>query len=1504
MQTSGSTAKGGSPVTINEYTPNGATGITVALLSTGATPIQMAAGSGGSEGFLARSTDGTFLTLAGYSTSTAGIVDITVSTAASTPRVIFKVDAFGAYSQVGSSTTSYNANDIRGAVSDGTNYWASGASNAGLDGINYYGPGTPVALATSAKAYSLQLFNGQIYFSTQKVVGGVTPTFGIYALGTGMPTTGPITPTSVINTGAATPEDFSFNAAGTVCYIAINLNSPVGGIQKWTYNGSVWSLAYTLGTGATNIGAYGLAVDYSGVNPVIYATTNEANTTGNRVIKITDAGAGSSATTIVASTANTFLHGIAFAPSCPIAAQPAAFTTSTAIVDQGQNGVAYSVLNDASVTSYNWSYSGTGATINGSGNSISINFSATATGGNLSVTGSTVCGTSIARTMAISISGSMRITEYMYNGGGVAGVGEFIEFTNVGGTAIDMTGWSFDDNTRLPGSQSLTAFGTVQPGESVILTEISAATFRTNWSLCAGKKIIGGNTNNLGRADEINLYNASSTLVDRLTYDDVTLGGPRTTTKSGWVSATGLGANVITQWTLSSTADAEASYASTLAEIGSPGKSTRATVTFDPCFVANGAPTIIMDISTSDFLDGGVAIGPFSPTGISGVISDPTDPASTSGINFTINDVETPVGSLTVTATSSNTSIVPNANISLTGSGATRNLKITPVAVGYSNITVTVNDGTNNTSFVINYAASEASTTPVNTTWHTGMSDASDGIALDDNYYISGDDELNVLNVYSRSFSGLPVVSYDYTSQLALPDPTKPEVDLEAATKSAANPAKMYWLGSMSNGKAPFDDKPNRNRIFATTVSGTGATTSFSFSGYYGNLRANLITWGDANGYNFTASAAAGVDSKLINGFAAEGMVFGPDNTTLYIGMRAPLVPTATRTKAVIAPISNFETWFNNGAPSGNPTFATPIELDLGGRGFRDLIRLSNGTYIIVAGNPMGSPITSALYKWNGHASDTPILITTSADGILNMEGAIQINVSGNLSLTQIQVISDGGGDILYNDGAEAKDFADLELRKFRSDKLSSIILCMPTKGDTTAIACNSFKWYGTNYTTSSNPTHLLTNTSGCDSVVTLHLTINNSTTSSTSQTACNSYTWNGTTYASSGTYTKLLTNATGCDSTATLLLTINNSNTSSTSQTACNSYTWNGTTYASSGTYTKLLTNAAGCDSTATLLLTINNSNTSSTSQTACNSYTWNGTTYASSGTYIKHLTNSTGCDSAATLILTINSSPSITSQPTDQTPCAGGTITLSTSANGTGITYQWKKGSNNVAGANSTSLSISGASASDAGSYTCVISGSCTPPITSNAASVTVNPAPTVNAGPDQLVCSTITTVILAGSVTNTTGQTWSTSGTGTFSPSATTLSPTYLPSASDKTTGAVTLTISSANTGVCSTPFTDPVLISFHSCTEVLDMTEILDIQLIPNPNVGNILIKFSEKYQVTSLAIFNFNGEKVREISFTSGTSELNLDLHDLRSGIYTVVLKDTQGKQLVKRMIRN
>ena len=127
-------------------------------------------------------------------------------------------------------------------------------------------------------------------------------------------------------------------------------------------------------------------------------------------------------------------------------------------------------------------------------------------------------------------------------------------------------------------------------------------------------------------------------------------------------------------------------------------------------------------------------------------------------------------------------------------------------------------------------------------------------------------------------------------------------------------------------------------------------------------------------------------------------------------------------------------------------------------------------------------------------------------------------------------------------------------------------------------------------------PQQLLTTSTGCDSLVTLDLTFISSSSATDVISACDSYTWiDGTEYtASNNTATFVIPNAAGCDSTITLDLTILSSSTSEDIQTTCDTFTWiDGNTYTeSNNTATFTVPNAAGCDSTITLNLTVNTVN------------------------------------------------------------------------------------------------------------------------------------------------------------------------------------------------------------------------------------------------------------------------------------------------------------------------
>jgi hypothetical protein len=75
-------------------------------------------------------------------------------------------------------------------------------------------------------------------------------------------------------------------------------------------------------------------------------------------------------------------------------------------------------------------------------------------------------------------------------------------------------------------------------------------------------------------------------------------------------------------------------------------------------------------------------VSPFWSRVVGGAIDDPTDPARTRGLTFTVGDAETPAAGLTVAAVSDNPAVVATAGLTLTGSGATRTLTITPAGPG------------------------------------------------------------------------------------------------------------------------------------------------------------------------------------------------------------------------------------------------------------------------------------------------------------------------------------------------------------------------------------------------------------------------------------------------------------------------------------------------------------------------------------------------------------------------------------------------------------------------------------------------------------------------------------------------------------------------------------------------------------------------------------------------------------------------------------------------------
>jgi len=108
-----------------------------------------------------------------------------------------------------------------------------------------------------------------------------------------------------------------------------------------------------------------------------------------------------------------------------------------------------------------------------------------------------------------------------------------------------------------------------------------------------------------------------------------------------------------------------------------------------------------------------------------------------------------------------------------------------------------------------------------------------------------------------------------------------------------------------------------------------------------------------------------------------------------------------------------------------------------------------------------------------------------------------------------------------------------------------------------------------------------------------------------------------------------------------------------------------------------------------------------------------------------------------SSTVLLTVNALPAITTQPASATTCAGANVTFTTTATGSGLTYQWQEdtgsGFVDITGATTTSYTKTGITAAMNGyQYQVIVSGTCTPPVTSSVATLTVTTAPAITVQP----------------------------------------------------------------------------------------------------------------------------------------------------------------------------
>jgi hypothetical protein len=302
-----------------------------------------------SQGYMSISSDMKYVVTGGFALD-AGTATPNTSPATFV-RTIARVDLQG---NIDTSTTysMSSRTSLRSVASyDGSSFYVQTDSSAqGARYVATFGQANTSSVSSDstrvhqAAHRTLKVINGRLFSgSTSTSIGPGVGQFENPDNTLPVPPNTPATATGFLTTSGANIEGFTLvdltpgvGYDGTTldtAYVArVDAVNPTpnsgGGLQKWTFDGSTWTLQYTLTTGLStdttsklNGGVLDVAyvADVSG-NPVLYATTLGTTTgtdgvgIGNSLVKLIDTGAGSTFNLVEASPDNSFFRGLGVIP--------------------------------------------------------------------------------------------------------------------------------------------------------------------------------------------------------------------------------------------------------------------------------------------------------------------------------------------------------------------------------------------------------------------------------------------------------------------------------------------------------------------------------------------------------------------------------------------------------------------------------------------------------------------------------------------------------------------------------------------------------------------------------------------------------------------------------------------------------------------------------------------------------------------------------------------------------------------------------------------------------------------------------------------------------------------------------------------------------------------------------------------------------------------------------------------------------------------------------------
>ncbi|HOY33055.1 MAG TPA: hypothetical protein PKW80_14340, partial [Bacteroidales bacterium] len=419
-----------------------------------------------------------------------------------------------------------NANPVNGTSYTASATFGSGTQIGTANYVVYKGTGTSVNVtglsAGTAYYYAVYEYNttGTCY-KTPALTGNATTTG---SSGTTCDTLTNILPTDTLtlygfggsNWGTWTGHNsYSFSEfaehytgvtsssiSGLEVFVGTAFSGATGGNHKVTFNvyqggttpgtvlGSTDVALTTLNDYAINYITFPTPVAFTGTDvyvgyTIYYNTPADTFNVAQTTSSLTNSGFvkySGSWYSFSALTGNALVSAIYVSPiictSCNLPAAAGSITGSPSVC-QGQNNVAYTVPAITDASSYIWSYSGTGATISGSSNSVSINFSASATSGNLTVMGTNACGNGpVSANYPVSVNPTPTVTVpaniSVCNNGAVAATS--FTSTPTGGTFT----WT-NSNTAIglaaSGSGNIASFTAANTGTTPISSTITVTPY-------------------------------------------------------------------------------------------------------------------------------------------------------------------------------------------------------------------------------------------------------------------------------------------------------------------------------------------------------------------------------------------------------------------------------------------------------------------------------------------------------------------------------------------------------------------------------------------------------------------------------------------------------------------------------------------------------------------------------------------------------------------------------------------------------------------------------------------------------------------------------------------------------------------------------------------------------------------------------------------------------------------------------------------------------------------